>query len=269
MQRIASGPSRERIVRHLLVTLLVTAFSVAFLLDGFGGYAENNVRQLVKSLGLPADHLPRHDQELTVAAAAAHRKNLTGGMTAGAVTEMLGEPAIRHGDAWYYLGPGGHLRADFAEGQAGRETGRLESATWVAGVHTETDIRLQKLIGFGLAAPAIVLIFVFVRVVTRRTVLDDRGLQVPGRPIIPWETITDLGAAGDRDSLSVELTHVASGAPAPLYLERYDVVRLADFVDAICEKRGFPNPLSETPDELQDVLPQEPSRDPPEELPKA
>lgn len=130
MTELSSGPSIERIVRSFLLFLFVAVFGGAFLADGYFGYAENNVRQLVKSLGLPAGELPRHDPRFTAAEARALIERLEAGTDRHELVERLGPPAIEQDGVLYYLGPGGHMRL-------GLEGERVVSSAWVAGIHSE------------------------------------------------------------------------------------------------------------------------------------
>ncbi len=150
MEPIVSGPSHEKIIRHVLVTFLVAAFAAAFLLDGYWGYATNNARQLVKSLGMRTDRLPTPQPDLTAEKGHRLERELTTGDSLLAAERLLGPPAIVQDNHRYYLGPGGHLRID-------TRGGRVARVTWVDGIHTETDIALQRLIGWILAGLALLL----------------------------------------------------------------------------------------------------------------
>lgn len=246
MQPIVSGPSRERILRTLLVTCLISFFGAAFLLDGYVGYQENNVRQLVKSLGLREQTLPGIDQKVTALAAKDMMQNITPATRSSEIVESLGEPAFRHDRAWYYVGPGGHFRIDVQDD-------RVQEAVWVFGVHSETDIAMQRTIGWGLSGAGTLLSLFFFNVLLSRTVLNDAGLKTRGRPLVSWLEMTGLEAGG-QDRLEMMTLSCTSGTK--LRLARYDVAKLGEIVDAICEKKGFPHPQGPPDGEVPDDPPE-------------
>ncbi len=232
MQPIRSGPSRERVLRTLLVTSLASFFAIAFLLDGYFGYQKNNVRQLVKSLGLDDASLPEIDKQITAGEAEGITKNITPGTSTSELIQNLGDPAIRSEGAWYYVGPGGHLRIDLQDD-------RVLRATWLAGVHSETDIAMQQAIGWGLGVVGGGFLLFLAYVLMGRTVLDDDGLKRRGRPVVPWHAMEGLEASG-RDGLETMTLSYTPGMK--LRIDRYYVARLSEIVDAIRERKGFTSP---------------------------
>ena len=242
MQPIRSGPSRERVLRTLLVTSLASFFAIAFLLDGYFGYQTNNLRQLVKSLGLDDASLPEIDEQITGSAAEGITKNVTPGISTSQVIRSLGDPAIRSDGAWYYVGPGGHLRIDLKED-------RVLRATWLDGVHSETDIAMQQAIGWGLGVVGGGFLLFLINVLMGRTVLDDDGLKKRGRPLVPWHAMEGLEASGRDGPETMTLSYTPG---MKLRLDRYHVAKLGEIVDAIRTRKGFTSPQT-SPDRKDPV----------------
>ncbi|MGB2986743.1 MAG: hypothetical protein WBE26_12775 [Phycisphaerae bacterium] len=235
MLPIFSGTTRERIVRTSLMMILINGFAIAFLWDGYVGYARRNAQQLIHSLGLRIDPLPAIHPKLTAGEAQRLMQSIKKEAESDAVTVLLGEPSFEHDHDAYYLGPAGHLRVR-------TESGRVASVDWTGGVHTETDQALQRWVGLGLGILGAVFIVQLVRVLTMRVLLTDAGLKVSGKPLVPFESIRALRAARSGRSGRVELDYSIDGRPGRVRLDDYVVKEFRAIVTAICERAGFPNP---------------------------
>lgn len=269
---VCSGTTTERLLRAALLAVVINGFAAAFLWDGYFGYARQNVESLVKSLGLPVqprragglagDPLPAIDPKLTkelgrslVAQQAPARRGripddapspgAPGVLPAiSRVAETLGEPALRNGDDAYYLGPAGHIKIH-------RSRGRIVSVEWVDGpAHTATDLVYQRWIGYVLGVLGLVSLGQFVRVATTRAVLSDEGLRIRGRPLIPLEAISGIrdkrGSGG-----TVEIEFRDGKAAGSVELDGYVYRNRDAIIEAICEAKGFVNPLQpeDTPEQ--------------------
>ncbi|UCC31192.1 MAG: hypothetical protein JSU86_02730 [Phycisphaerales bacterium] len=236
MQPIRSGTTTERIVRTTLLVLLTNGFGIAFLWDGYVGYARDNAEQLVGSLGLEPDPFPAITPEVT--SAEAHRviQDVSPGTAAAAVEALLGGPTLEHGDDMYYVGPGGHLRIRL-------DRGRVAGVKWIDGIHSESELAHQRWIGYGLGALGVLFLLHFIRVVTTRVTLTDEGLKIRGRPLIPFAAMEALRAGGSGKSRRVELGYSLDGRRGLLRLDEYVVRHLPAIVAAICERKAFTNPL--------------------------
>lgn len=232
MQPIHSGTTGGRIARATLLVILINGFAVAYLWDGYAGYARENVRVLVESLGLPTDPLPTIDPELTETEGPDLAGEMTETGTTTAVTARLGEPALRHGNDMYYFGPAGHLRIRTVRD-------RVTEAAWRGGTHSAADLRWQRLIGFVLAVVGLVTIVHFVRVVTTRASLTEEGLSIGRRPTIPLEAITGFSVSSrDRDDV-VNIEYVLDGKSCTVRLDSYVIKETPAIVAAIRERKGF------------------------------
>ena len=236
MQPIRSGTTTERIVRTTLLVVLTNGFAIAFLWDGYVGYARENAEQLVGSLGLKPDPFPAITPELTSVEARRFVQEVSPGTNAAAVKALLGEPTLDHGDDIYYLGPGGNLRIRL-------DRGRVTGVKWVDGIHPESELAHQRWIGYGLGALGVLFILHFIRVVTTCVTLTNEGLKIRGRPLIPFAAMDALQADRSGRSGRVELEYSLAGRRGLLRLDQYVVKHLPAIVAAICERKDFTNPL--------------------------
>lgn len=236
MQPIRSGTTTERIVRTALLVVLTNGFGIAFLWDGYVGYARDNAEQLMGALGLDRGPFPAITPEVTSAEAQRVIQNISPGTDAVAVEALLGGPTLEHGDDMYYLGPGGHLRIRL-------DRGRVASVKWIDGIHPESELTHQRWIGYGLGVLGLLFLLHFIHVVTTRVTLTDEGLKIRGRPLIPFAAMDALQADRSGRSGRVELEYSLAGRRSLLMLDQYVVKHLPAIVAAICERKAFTNPL--------------------------
>jgi len=232
MQSIVSGTSTERVVRTLLLMLLIDGFTVAYLWDGYIGYARQNGRELVRLLGLPADTATPINPTLTAGEGQRLAQAVKAGDELSAVTAVLGQPSLEHGGDAYFLGPGGWLKVQLTGG-------RIASAAWTNGPKTESDQQWQRWIGYALAVVGLIVAVRLALVLATRLTLSDAGLQVGGRLLIPMDAITDLKAARAG---CVDLTYLQNSMSHSIRLDVYVYKQLPRIVAIICERKGFPNP---------------------------
>ena len=235
MQPIHSGTTGGRIARAALLVILTNGFAVAYLWDGYVGYARDNVRIVVKSLGLPTDPLPTVDPGLTEAKGPELAGEMADAGSTAAVTARLGEPALRHSNDVYYFGPAGHLRV--------RMSGeRVLEAAWKGGTHSAADLNWQRWIGYALAVVGLVAIGHFARVAVTHASLTEEGLRIGRRPVISFDAITGLSedAGGKGEVVTVEYS--ARGQAATVRLDGYVIKETPAIVAAIRERKGFPRP---------------------------
>ncbi len=235
MHPIISRTTTERIVRATLAALLINGFAIAFLWDGYVGYARKNMDQLVRSLGLDPDPWPVIDYKLTAAAGDQLARELREGTPAEKVEAQLGKPDLSHGDDLYYLGPGGHLLLHL-------DHASVKSVEWIDGIHPETELAWQRWIGYALAVFGIATALQFLRVVTIRVSLTVDGLKVRGAQRIPFNAITGLRADTSGKGRGVKIEYSVEGRTGSVKLDDYVVKNLSAIVAAICEQTGFPDP---------------------------
>jgi len=236
MQPMSFGTSRERIIRTTLLVLLVTVFALAFLRDGYGGYARKNAAELAASLGLAGNAPLVINGQLTSDEGKRLASKFTGAGGLAGIKDRLGEPAYERDGAAYFVGPGGHLLVE-------SDTGRTAKATWVEGGRSETDQAMQRWVGYVLSVGAIVFAMQLVRVLLTRTSLSDAGLKVTGHPLIPLDAIQTVRVVGERGP-SVDVDYAFGGGKATIRLDPYVTDRLPVLVRAICQARGLEDPLA-------------------------
>jgi hypothetical protein len=243
MNRIESGPSTERVVRNLLIFLLVAVFAAAYLLDGFYGYAYNNVNQLVKSLGQTDRPLPTPDARLSKEKAIWMSTDIALGTQRPDVDARLGPADIQHHADSYYLAPAGHLLARF-------ENDRLAALQWVDGIHSATDIALQRWIGFVLAAFAGGLLVNFIRVARSRVSVSDDGLQVGKGAPAPLSAVRKIYIDPESVKGRVVIECELDGQKGAFMLDAYQVKHLDAVVEALQRATGitatYPEPAVES-----------------------
>jgi len=239
LQSIVSGTSTERIVRTLLLMLLVDGFTIAYLWDGYVGYARQNAQELVRLLGLPPNAAPSINAAMTAAVAQRIVREVKPGGELTAITSIIGQPVLEHSGDAYYLGPGGWLKVQSSGS-------RIENITWTDGPKTEADQQWQRWIGYALAFGGLIVAVRLALVLATRLVLSNAGLQVNRRPLIPFDSITALRADPTGGSGCVELEYSLDGRSHRVRLDRYVFQRLPEFVATICERKGFTDPWAAT-----------------------
>ena len=209
MEPIHSGTTTERIVRTGLMVVLFGGFAIAYLLDGFGGYARDNAKQYVEKLGLPGDPLPEIRPEMTRARALDLQDKYQGRVPSLAELKVeLGEPGLEHGTKVYYFGPGGVLWRD-------SQMGVKQPWGWDDGRHTEMDLRTQQWIAYLLSALALTFIIQFIRVITTRATLSEEGLKLRGHPLIPFPAMLRLHSEQYKRKGWVDLEYEGRQGPGP------------------------------------------------------
>ena len=238
METITSGTSTERIVRAALLMVLMDAFGFLYLWDGHIGYPRENVKQLAALLGVEATAVGRPNAFLTASNAKRIAETLKTGEDLSVLTASLGDASIRRNGNAYFVGPGGWLLVKLAGD-------RTISASWNRAGHTEEDLRWQRWIGYVLGSIGMIAMLRLGWIAATRATLSDEGLRLTGRPMIPWDAITSLQrvtAAGDD---AVDLTYSQDQGSGTIRLDRYIYKEQPALVEAVCLRKGFPNPLAQ------------------------
>ncbi|NOS99043.1 MAG: hypothetical protein HOP29_00260 [Phycisphaerales bacterium] len=243
MSTIISPPPAERVLRSVTMMAVLAGFSGWFVYDGFLGWPRQNLATSVQALFPIPDPLPAIDSRITAPTADAVRGefNAAGRFTRGDLLRRLGEPAwsgtvegTTH--AWYF-GPGGVLKVAM--------TGDLVSAVnFQSGGHDESELRWQKILGFGLTPFALFAVFRLMRDLTTRVRLDDAGLKLAGHPAIPYSAMTSLDAARYRKKGIVTLAYDLNGSSRRVRLDEYAIRDFRPIVRIICDRRGFDVPFT-------------------------
>jgi hypothetical protein len=232
MTPITSITSIERIARSLLLSLLVDVFAVMYLYDGFVGYQQKNAVQLATLLGLPAAAAPAPNPELSAERGRKLAETVRAGEPLDKLSAELGAPGIRQADAAYFLGAGGWLKVEI-------DQDRMRSVKWFDGPHTQSDQSIQRLIGYILVVVGFVATLNLGRVIATRALLTDAGLQVTGRPLVPFDSMTALRAFSSAAGVN-DLDYSLNGQSATLRLDPYLYKNAAAISKAIADRKGFP-----------------------------
>lgn len=241
MQPIHSGTTTERVVRSVIPTLVVVGLAVAFLWDGYIGYPRDNALQFSRKAGLDTSALPPIDWNLSADTARPLVEQLPSGTPISRVHAALGQPAIEHGDELYYLGPTGRIvvrRAGDVVAQIG----------WLDGVHSATDLAVQRWLGYVLLVVAMALLINLARVVRTRISLTDAGLEISAGRLIPCDAVKALRLDPTAKGEVVEIVYAAGdGKECTAKLDAYVVKHFSAIVGGLSERAGLPNPLAEAP----------------------
>jgi len=235
MQTITSGTSLERVIRTLLLMVLIVGFAVAYLWDGYVGYARRNAEELVTLLGETPAVLPLANPLLTAAEGRRMSQAAIPGDGSSAIPSVLGQPTLRHGNDAYFLGAGGWLKVQ-------RTGDRIVGVAWTDGPQTESDQRWQRWIGYALAVGGLIVAVRVALVLATQLTWSDEGLQIRGQRLVPLDAITALRADPSGRAGCVEIEYSLAGRSQRLRLDVYVYKRLPEIVVAICERKGFLNP---------------------------
>ncbi len=230
--KIECGPAAGRLRKIGITAAILLAFSVWFGWDGWVGYPRHNRQRY-------ADQFPTRPNADTIQinsqATAAVAKELASASDPAAEAEKrLGPPQLKteHDIRWF--GPAGTLVVPVPQGAPAFDD---------KGVKSDVDLMLQKSISVGLGLGFLAVAANFLRVRNTRYTLDDAGLKLPGKPLIPWDAMKKLD--GDRvdEQGWVGLHYADNGGTEIVRLDSFEIDAFGDFIDAICQKKGFENPL--------------------------
>lgn len=236
MEPIRSGTTTERIIRVIALTTLINGFASAFLWDGHVGYPRKNAIQLTRLLGLPDEAIPPIDPALKASEAQQLIQEIPQRADRDAVQHLLGTPALAHGDWTYYVGPEGHLRIRWDRDQ-------VAEIEWVDGIHDKTDLTFQRWFGYVLCFLGAIYLVYFVRALTFRISLTNAGLQIHGKPLIPFDAMKGLRLRDRGRGRQVELEYTSGGEKRFLLLDDYIIRKMPEIVTAICKQKGFADPF--------------------------
>jgi hypothetical protein len=239
MERIVSGTTRERVWRTVILTVWIGVFAVWFLKDGFITYPEENVAKAAEALDPPPEPLPEVRGDVTADAVKALAESLAPTrLTRRELESAWGAPGWEgeRGSEIRYFGPAGQMVVSL--------TGDLVTeAEFVDGEHTQADLITQKLLGGILGVIVIGMLIQLIRVFSTRVVLDDSGLRVGRRGPIPLSAMTGIEASDFRRKGILDIKYEMDGKSGSVRLDDYVVGAFRPIVTAICEARGFENPV--------------------------
>lgn len=258
--RIDSGTTNEHRIRLGIFLLMCVVFALYFGYDGMWGYPRKNLEWARQNLqGVPQEEREKVQTNPKVMLAELKRiqdqTQQPGGITLEQVKSTLGEPAAvsedkdRGGQNYWYVGPASCARLHVLGGKV-REVFPFENV-----VKSENDIKMQKVFGMGLGVIAILVGLYYLRIMTMRTVLDDTGLNVKGRRQITWDQMTGLGTSDYARKGWLDMEYSVDGESRTVRLDSYHIEKFDEVVIAICERKGFANPIKPKSDEGTDGEP--------------
>ncbi len=239
MTPIVTPTTSERILRTLGLTALCCVFSGWFLYDGYVGYPAQNLEKAVEALDPVPEQLPTIDPAITNAGVEPWLTDFRQErITRADILEHFGPPEWESParDEIRYFGPGGVLRFSLSGDL-------LRDAAYVAGEKDDTELAWQRILGYLLVPVALAMILQLLRVLTTRVVLDDDGLKVRARALIPFDAMTGLDAARYRKKGYMDLSYTVDGKPRKVRLDDYIIRDFRPIVTEICERCGLENPL--------------------------
>lgn len=256
MEPIVSGTTTERIVRTSIMTIVITVMCVLFLKDGYISWPQKNLEKAIESLDpMPTREVwPTIDETITYSALEAFKAGWENQrVTRADVTAQFGEPGWESPgrDDVRYFGPGGVIRVSVVGDLA-------VQATFDPGQKAESELQLQKVIGFGLLGMSLVMFFQVVRVLTTKVTLGDEGLSVRSGVAIAFDQMVRFESERYRKKGYMDLIYNRDGKDRSVRLDDYVHGEFRPIVEAIVARCGFENPLPPP----KDAAEQEPAESP-------
>ncbi len=240
MQPITTRSTRERIIRNSLLTVMLLGFAAWSFYDGYEGYPQDNLEQARKALPADAQASAEINPQIT-------RDSLPPigvGLTMRELIEQIGPPAWQ-GEAKdniyraYWFGPAITLIV------------RYDSMKYVTeaevrdGVHTETDLVVQKGMGVVVGLLGLYALIRIIGMVAGRVTLSDAGLKPPLRPLIPYDAMTGWDTTEYKEKGRIYLAYAQNGDEKVYVLDDYKLAAFRPIVDEISARTGFANPFED------------------------
>lgn len=241
---IESGPSTERIVRNGLFFLMIVGFGVAFLYDGYTGYESANFAEHIQSLdtaerekAASAPVYPSVTIKNVEEAAKAVSKITPASQREHLVQLYGGPPSYETADAIWYFGPDYRVKFPLSGNRLLQPIGTITK-------YKNTDIRLQRLIGWALAGAAVVVGLFMTSVVLTHCRLADDGLSYRFKGRATWDEMKSLETTRFLKKGWVELVCHGTGGERRIRLDEYHLKRFPEIVAEICRRKGFEDPVA-------------------------
>jgi hypothetical protein len=240
MQPIVSGTTTERIVRTSIVTVMFLGFSAYSFYDGYVGYPRQNVVARLKTefSAEPSHALP----PISEAAVEGAETEIELGRPVESLKDQFGVEPLKHVDAttsaesYYIFGPGGQIRVSTARGQ-------VTKAEFLKGPkHSEADLLTQKFMGIAVGLVGLVMFIHWLRVVLTRAELNEQGLKVRGKPLVPFDAMKAFHSDDFRKKGWMDLEYDLNGTTGRVRLDDYVLKQFNPILDAICARTGLPDP---------------------------
>ena len=169
------------------------------------------------------------------------------GVSVAEVKARLGEPIQTYPKMIWYIGIGSFSEFKIVKGRVGPEAVHAPNSD-----PSETDILLQKIIGFFLMVLAARFLFKYYRLLTLRIVVDDSGLNISGRQI-GWDEMVALRTEKWDRKGWVDLEYGSGGSTRLMRLDSFHIEKFDDILAALCERKGFESPVKPDADDDSDA----------------
>lgn len=240
---LESGPARGDRIYFTILTVLCVGMFAYFIYDWQIGYPESNRKEarekLAALLAVDKETVTIPEPERPLKPDFVALKEQEGTVTPEQVRAAFGEPILtaeQDGVSYEYYA------SDYGMATVPLRSGRVQQAgmAWLTWYKTKEEVEGQLWWSFIPAAFGLYAIRRLIMATTLRIVVDDNGMTYAGRKI-PFDAMQDL-----RDYNSkgwVDLYYDAGGRRQKLRLDNQKIAKFNEVVVAICEKKGFENPL--------------------------
>jgi hypothetical protein len=234
---IRSRTTVEHVIRKGILTLMVTAFAVAFAYDGLYRYPHKNLEEALRKFDLKPESDPPINRAVTSKSVGWIKK----GTFLKDVTDRFGEPGWKTpgSSTVYYFGPAYALAlttsANLILNVEGHE----------AKVKSAYDLAVQKILAVLLTILAVPLIIHYVRVLTYKAHLSENGLKLTGKPFVPFDAMKSMDSSAYKRKGWLDIAFTLEGVDRTLRLDDYKIRQFRPIVAAICERTGFESPLDQ------------------------
>lgn len=240
MQPIRTGNTVERLVRNGIFTALVLGFAAYCFYDWKIGYPKDNLRQAVQVLPPEGQKAAQINPLVTTDTVMQFKK----GDRLKDIEAILGEPAWEWQDkdnqykaVWF--GPA--ITFTVMYHPSTRTVHRMSPPQEAS--HTEFDLKLQAGMGFVLGALGLVLLGRYIFMLVSRAELSDAGLKLTCKPLATFDNMTDWNTSEYRVKGRIKLTYNHNGRSCTAVLDDYKHRAFGEIVSAICDRKGFENPI--------------------------
>ncbi len=255
---IVSPTTTERLLRTMAMTAMLAVFSGWFLIDGYITWPAENLTDAVEALDPIPTPLPTIDPAVTsdiakrLAAELEDKRITPDRMTGEDIIQQLGQPAWQKTEAgetrYVYFGPAGVIDVTL-NGDV------VDSISFKEGVRDEIELAIQLIFGYGMMPLVAIMLIQLVRVATTKAVLDQQGLRLRGKPLIPFEHMKRLDTALFQKKGIVDVVYTAGNKEKTVRLDHYVLRDFRRIVTEICSRCGFESPLDAHVDSSTNDLP--------------
>lgn len=246
--RIETGTTNERLARCGIMTLALGVFAVWFTIDGWYAYPRKALeasQAFLKLKQAPEPH-PKLAYNYPKEVEAKFKK----GMNKADVLTELGKPLLIESpdpnskvEHWHYIGQYGRLDLGVRR-TTDPNAGTVVTVNWeeTPADYRHESVRQQKI--FAVVCSVLVLAGLIwsIKIWRTRVVVDETGLT-HNRLVVPWDAMTALDSKDYHAKGWLALVYASGGSERSLRLDSFKVDAFDDVVDAICQRKGFVNPI--------------------------